>query len=178
MFTIPNTKYQDYVCSPGVSVNRNYMTENHYLESTQQFDTVRRGPSVRLMISNSTNKTRWIGIVSLLFTQHFSKHQGTVPKEMKSTNCNTRKGEIMSFKKKFKLFTEISILLPAENTNYYCFTCTQHMCSCLGKKIWLPKTLPFSSVNALLRSTSVCPQNYGHTEPHCCARNLAFKREI
>lgn len=44
---------------------------------------------------------------------------------MKSADYNTRKGEIMSFKKKFKLFTEISILLPAENTSHYCFTCTQ-----------------------------------------------------
>lgn len=57
-FTIPNTKYQYYICSPGVSVNLSYMTQNHYLEITQQFDMGRRGPGVHLMISNSMNKTR------------------------------------------------------------------------------------------------------------------------
>lgn len=56
----------------------------------------------------------------------------------------------MSFKKKFKLFTENPILLPAENTNYYCFTCTQHTHSCPETKhdslkfCHLPQLIPYS----------------------------------
>jgi len=46
---------------------------------------------------------------------------------MKSIDYNTRKGEIMIFRKKFILLAENSILLPAESTNDYCFPCTQQV---------------------------------------------------
>lgn len=73
----------------------------------------------------------------------------------------------MSFKKKFKLFTEISILLPAENTNYYWFVCTQCTHSCPETKhislklCHLPQLMPNSI-------TPLYVQNYGHTELHYC----------
>lgn len=82
------------------------MTENHYLEITQQFDMGRRGHTVCLMISNSMNKTRWIRIVSLLFTQPFSKCHRTLPSTWRALTTTQEKGKIMSFRKKYILFAE------------------------------------------------------------------------
>lgn len=61
----------------------------------------------------------------------------------------------MSLGKKFKLFTEISILLPAESTNYYCFTCTQHTYSRTETK---HNSLNLCHLPCLIIPYSVTPQ--------------------
>lgn len=96
---------------------------------------------------------------------------------MKTANYNTRKGKITSFKKKFKLLTEISIPLPAENTNYYWFACTQHTRSCPETKhgslklCHLPQLMPYCAT----------PQYVFKLWAHWIAllhRNSGSKREI
>lgn len=83
----------------------------------------------------------------------------------------------MSFKKKFQLFTEISILLPAENPNYYWFARTQHAQSCPETKhvslklCHLSQLMPYSVIPQYI-------QNYGHTGWHSCIGIQLQKRDL
>lgn len=92
---------------------------------------------------------------------------------MKSADCNTWKGGVRSFKNKFKLSMEISILLHVESTNYYYFTCTQHMHSCPGRK---HDTLKLSHLPHLIAYSNTS-KLWAHSL-ELLHENSAFKRDL